>query len=277
MSTRENPDDHINDLIEYLHNEKTEHLINHILPYLYIDELQSICNKDEILNSLCNNPEIWRLRLLKEYPYYNLSNITDYKTIYFNLLKIDTIPVYINGDISGYIHLSEDYGYKNLVDRMGYENCFVFLMDDMFLPLIYYIINDGILYNYTSIPSDIIIHHKIKTDEKIRKVLITPVHMNEMENMHGNLIPLSNYCKKYLLSSTSIPYYAYYKNSDIMIIMDNNEVNIEKLQSKDLHIISSNIQTNEDMLRYLDNIGHVFGCSVSYMSSCIEGIENLKI
>lgn len=75
-------------------------LITVFLSRLSLDEIMSLFRLNKRLQTICSNPELWRIKLGNEYPTYTTSKLFDltWKDYYRLLLKGRQLPVYHHGD-----------------------------------------------------------------------------------------------------------------------------------------------------------------------------------
>jgi hypothetical protein len=85
-----------------------EILLHEILLKLSLTELSRLCRSSRRFQRLCNNDELWRVKIGREYPgypnYLNLSYYNFYRFLYESL----AIPVYFMGDNYGNIRISNN-------------------------------------------------------------------------------------------------------------------------------------------------------------------------
>ena len=81
-------------------------LLLEVLPNLRLPYLINACSVDKRINSLCNNEEIWKKRLINEYPDLTKPNDTSWKNFYLATVSKYRIPIILNGDIIDWAFIS---------------------------------------------------------------------------------------------------------------------------------------------------------------------------
>ncbi|SNW62101.1 F-box domain-containing protein [Orpheovirus IHUMI-LCC2] len=135
--------------VEYINSLPNELLIDQILPYIHLDNLSSLCSSSQRLQSLCQDERLWLNRINIEYPDQLIKKRKNegFKSLYLRLVKDDTVPVYENGDIIGYVQLRDDEGFSGLTNRLGIDNVNVFLLGYTYEIYDVYLIKNNQMYD----------------------------------------------------------------------------------------------------------------------------------
>jgi hypothetical protein len=84
-------------------------LLHEVLPNLPLERLNTLCRTSQKFQNLCNNEELWRIKVLKEYPKYPKPSHLSYSDFYKFLVESKEIPVYVGGNNYGNIRISDKY------------------------------------------------------------------------------------------------------------------------------------------------------------------------